>query len=273
MAGAGRKWLVGCGVGCAVAALLAIVVTIGGGIVLTRPFTRAVGSQNELTAAHGEREEFVPGASTFASDRIKAFLLVRDELIPICATFQEIAAKFRAVEELDQDGGDVSAGEAVKSVLPVMGAAMGLAGNIGRHSEARNRALLAQGMGLGEYIWYYVLIYNSWLGHPANQDFDDTESSGGYSPGDRRVISALLANHADGLRAAGAVAEADLWLAESDAVLESETGVPFGPGGLPDRYAALLEPSRDELEAVYCAPTSSFELGSVHQKGLSFRSD
>lgn len=273
MAGAGRKWLVGCGVGCAVAALLAIIVTVGGGILLTRPFNRAVSSQTELTAVHGERDEFVPATTTFERDRIKAFVIVRKELLPICAKFEEIAAKFQAVEELDEDGDDVSAGEAMKTVLPVVGAAMGIAGNIGRHSEARNQALLAQDMGLGEYIWYYVLIYNSWLGYPANQDFDDGESSGGYSPGERRVISALLANHAEGLREAGAAAEADLWQAEAGAVLESETGVPFGPGGLPDRYAALLEPARGKLEAMYCAATSSFELGSIRKKGLSFRSD
>ena len=161
----------------------------------------------------------------------------------------------------------------MSAVLPVMGAAMGVAGNIGRHSETRNRALLAQDMGLGEYIWYYVLVYNSWLGYPANQDFGDEEGGGTYTRTERQVISALLANHADGLRQAGATAEADLWQAEAEAVLESETGVPFGPGGLPEPYAALLEPARGKLEAMYCAPTSGFELGSIRKKGLSFHSD
>ena len=273
MAGAGRKWLVGCGVGCAVVSLLAILGTVGGGILLTRPFVRAVDSQTELTAAYGEREDFVPPPDAFDTGRVMAFAMVRRDLLPFCAKVQELSARFRAVEDLDRDGGDVSAGEAMRTVLPVMGAALGMAGNIGRHVEARNRALLAREMGLGEYVWHYVLIYNSWLGYPANQEFDDTEGGGSYDRDDRRVISALLAGHADGLRRAGAAAEADLWQAEAAAVLESETGVPFGPGGLPERYARLLAPARGKLEAGYCAATSSFELGAIRKKGLSFHTD
>ena len=273
MAGAGRKWLVGCGVGCAVVSLLAILGTVGGGILLTRPFLRAVDSQTELTAAYGQREDFVPLPETFDTGRVKAFLMVRKDLLPSCESFQEISARFRAVEDLDEGGEDVSAGEAMKTVLPVMGAAMGLAGNIGRILEARNHALLVHRMGLGEYVWHYVLIYNSWLGYPANQDFDDSEGGGSYDQDDRRVISALLAGHAEVLRGAGAADEADLWQAEAEAVLESETGVPVGPGGLPERYALLLAPARGKLEAVYCAATSSFELGAIRKKGLSFHTD
>ncbi len=273
MAGAGRKWLVGCGVGCAVVSLLAILGTVGGGILLTRPFVRAVDSQTELTVTYGEREDFVPPPATLDLERVKAFMMVRKDMQPICMKFQEIAARFQAVENLDEGGDDVSAGEAMKAVLPVVGAAMGMAGNIGRQVEERNRALLARDMGLGEYVWHYVLIYNSWLGYPANQDFEDAQDDGSYDQDERRSISALLANHADGLRAAGAVAEADLWQAEAEAVLESETGVPFGPGGLPARYAVLLEPARGKLEATYCAATSSFELGTIRKKGLGFRTD
>jgi hypothetical protein len=273
MAGSGRKWLVGCGVGCAVTALLAIVVTVGGGIILTRPFTRAADSQQELNERFGAREDFQPSLATFERDRLKAFMAVRRELVPICAEFEAVAAKFAAVEKLDEGGDDPSAGEAIRTVLPVIGAAFGIAGKIGRHNELRNRALLDQDMSLGEYVWYYVLVYNSWLGYAPNQEFDDSEGAGDYTRSERRVILALLEHHAEALRDAGRTAEADLWAAEAGAILDSPTGVPFGPGGLPEAYARFLEPWRGKLEPSYCAATSSFELNRIRKKGLSFHSE
>jgi len=273
MAGTGKKWLVGCGVGCAVAALLAIVVTVGGGIIMTRPFSRAADTQQELSNRFGAREEFEPPLATFDRKRLKAFLAVRRELTPICAEFAAVAAKFAAVEKLDEGGEDPSAGEAIKTVLPVIGAAFGIAGKIGKHNEMRNRALLAQDMSLGEYIWYYVLVYNSWLGERPNQEFDDSEGDQDYARSERRVIRALLENHADALRDAGRDAEAELWTEAAVTVSNSASGVPFGPGGLPPAYADMLEPYRAKIEASYCAATSSFELSQIRKKGLSFHSD
>ena len=52
-----------------------------------------------------------------------------------------------------------------------MGDVFGMVGNMGEFTQLRNQALLDQDMGLGEYIWIYVLVYNSWLGHPPNQDY------------------------------------------------------------------------------------------------------
>jgi hypothetical protein len=256
-----------------VAALLAIVVTVGGGIILTRPFNRAADSQQELTERFGAREEFAPAPATFERDRLKAFLAVRRELLPICAEFAAIAAKFAAVEKLDEGGEDPSAGEAIRTVLPVVGAAFGIAGKIGKHNELRNLALLEQDMSLGEYVWYYVLVYNSWLGHPPNQEFDDSEGKGDYTGSERRVIQALLENHAATLRDAGRASEAELWAAEAAGILDSPSGVPFGPGGLPAAYAQILEPWRAKLEPSYCGATSSFELSKIRKKGLSFHSE
>lgn len=273
MAGTGRKWLAGCGIGCAAVVLLGIVASVGGGFLISRPFNRAADVQRELTAAHGAREDFRPGPEVFPRERIEAFLAVRRELMPFCETFTRVTARFEAVEQLDQGQQDVSAGEAVKTVLPVIGSVFGIAGNIGKHVEARNRALLAQGMGLGEYAWFYVLVYNSWLGHTPSQDFDDGDSGGAYATGERRAIAALLANHAEALRAAGRAAEAEAWAAEAEVVMDTQTGVPFGLGGLPAAEAAALEPWRDQLEALYCAATSAFELGAIRKQGLSFHSD
>ncbi len=272
MAGTGRKWLVGCGIGCGVVIVLIIVVTVGGSFLAMRPFNRAVHAQQELTKAFGERDAFTPPLEIFADDRLDVFVAVRGDLMPLCGEFEGIGERFRAMEDLDKQD-DVSGKEAVKTVLPLMGTVFGMVGNMGRYLERRNVALTDHGMGLGEYIWYYVLVYNAWLDHPASVEFDEPDSTGTYSRADRRVLAALLANQAAVLREAGRLDEAKTWETQSDAVLDSPTGVPFGPGGLPADVAARLEPWRDRLEAVYCGATGSLELGQIHKKGLSIQTD
>ena len=271
MAGSGRKWLVGCGVGCAVAALLSILLTVGGGILMTRPFNRAATTQRELTEVGGDREDFMPSLEGLTKYQLKRFYAVRLELAPLCKDFQEIAAKFRAMDEFDEQD-DPPIGELIKGVGGVMGAAMGFAGAIGKHTEIRNRALLDQDMSMGEYVWIYVLVYNSWLGMPPNVDFDDDEG-GSYSRSERRIIRKLLENHAEALEEAGRTEAAEVWQAEADRIMDTSTGVPFEDGDFPEELADLLEYRGGKFEGLYCAETSSFELSVIRKKGLSFHSD
>jgi len=271
MAGTGKKWFVGCGVGCAVAALLSILLTVGGGILMTRPFNRAASTQRELTDIGGDREDYVPSPSGLTKDQLKRFYAVRLELAPFCVEFVEIAAKFRAMDEFE-DSEDPPVGEMLKSVGGVMGAAMGMAGNIGKYTETRNRVLLAQDMSMGEYVWIYVLVYNSWLGMAPNLDFDDMEG-GSYSRGERRIIRKLIENHIESLTESGRSEAAEIWQAEADRIMETTAGVPFEDGEFPPELAEMLEHRRGKFEKLYCSETSSFELSVIRKKGLSFHSD
>ena len=149
---------------------------------------------------------------------------------------------------------------------------MGLAGNIGKHAELRNRSLLAEEMSLGEYVWIYVLVYNSWLGHPPNEGFEEN-SSGSFTRKERRVIRTLMENHVETLTEAGRDDEAAVWQSEIDRIMDTDSGVPFADGGFPPALAAVIEPLGAKLDAVYCAATSSFELAKVRKKGLSFHTE
>jgi hypothetical protein len=259
-------------VGCAVAALLGIVVTVGGGLLLTRPLNRAASTQEELIARHGDRREYAPPAEGLTRHQIKSFIGVRLDLQPLCARFEEIGDKFRAMEEIDSGQEEPSTGEAIKAVGGVMGAAFGMAGNLGKFTETRNRALLEREMSLGEYAWIYVLVYNSWLGHPPNESFEEGET-GHFSRQERRVLSTLLARHADGLAEAGRLADSRLWRAEADRVMERSAGAPFADSPLPLAIRAELEPFREKLEDLYCPDTASFEWSQVKKKGLSFHAE
>jgi len=274
MSSTAKKWLLGCGLGCGIPLLLVIAVSLVSWLRMMKPLNEAVDAQKELIASFGTRDEWVPPVDGLTPDRLERFLAVRDSLNPICADFTKIAVKFRNVGELDSGGEKAGKLEVLKAAGGVTGAVFSFAGNIGRFTTARNRGLLAAEMGLGEYIWIYVLAYNSDLGHPPNVDFDDKESDSRYAAQERDVIRGLMARHADALAEADRGEEADLWRAEAGRLENSDSdGVPFPDGSLPPEIADKLAPFRAQLDSLYCTNTSAFELGRVHKKGPSIRSE
>ena len=195
MAGTGKKWLIGCGAGCGGFILLMIILSVVGGIIMTRPMNDAVKTQKELNETLGTREAYIPGPQGITADRMVIFLGVRRALMTHCAEFARIGDKFQAMEDIDKQGEDVDTGEALKAVGGIMGSVMGLAAEFGKFTRARNEALLAAGMGQGEYIWIYVLAYHSWLGHAPNTSFDSENTGGDLSRKERGVVQTLSLIH------------------------------------------------------------------------------
>lgn len=272
MSGTGKKWLVGCGVGCGALILLGILLSVGGSLYMMRPFNKAVGAQKALEAEFGDRQAYVPPAEGITPDRLEIFLAVRRELMPLCEEFRKIGESFAAMNELDKGGEEPSAGEALKAAGGLTGSIFGMVGNIGRFTELRNQALLEGGMGLGEYIWIYVLAYNSWLGEVPNRDLED-DAGRGMSAGEQKVVRELVLNHAKALAEAGREAEAALWTEEAGRLKRNETGVPFKDGGLPADLLQVFQSYDRELKSLYCEATSSFEMNRISKNGLSIRSD
>lgn len=269
MAGSGKKWLIGCGAGCGAFTLIMIFIAVGGGYLMMKPFNQAVDKQKEMEARFGSREDYVPLPDGLTADRLAGFLAVRRELMGKCGTFEDIAASFRQMDELDKgDGEKPPVGEVLKGVGNVMGSAFSVAGEIGALVNSRNNELLKNDMGLGEYTWIFVLAYYSWLGQEAGTGLDE-ESRGGFSGTEQAVFRQLMQNHARSLEEAGRTDEANRWRDEAERMYRSEGAVPFAAGDLPAEIVAQLAPYRKEFEGTFCAAMSEFELGRVHKKGLS----
>jgi len=273
VAGAGRKWLIGCGAGCGGLILMVIIISVVGGIWMTRPMSEAVKSQKALNEMHGSRETFVPGPQGITADRMEIFLEVRRTLMTNCAEFARIGEKFKAMDELDKQGDDVPKGEALMAVGGLMGSIMGLATELGKFTQARNEALLAGGMGQGEYIWIYVLAYNSWLGHPPNTSFDSEDSGGKLTNKEQSAIQSMVEHHVEALNEAGLNDRADVWEQELRRMERSETGVPFKGKELPDGLPDFFGRYEMDLQEVFCPETAGFELNQIKKKGLSFHSN
>ncbi len=272
MAGSGKKWLVGCGVGCGAAVLLSILLTVGGSLYMMQPFNKAVDARKALEAEYGTRDTYIPPVEGISADRLEIFLAVRHDLLPMCEEFRKIGESFAAMDELDKGGDEPSKGEIFKAMGGLTGSIFGMVGNLGRFTELRNEALLGHGMSLGEYIWIYVLVYNSWLGEVPNRDFDG-DARGAMSSKEQKVLVAMVRRHAEALASAGMAAEATLWEEEAERMKRSETGVPFKDGTLPEGLIRVFEPYSGKLESLYCEATSSFEMNRIKKRGLSIHSD
>lgn len=274
MAGTARKWLLGCGLGCGGLLLLAIGGPVVLGLFLMPPLDRAIDAQKDLAAQLGERDSYVPPAGPVAADRLDAFLAVRRAVMPHCAPFEEFARDMGRMDEIGEQDKRPGGGEILKAVTSVTGSVLGLVGDIGKLNEARNRALLEQRMGLGEYTWIYMLAYHAWLGHPVpdRADGDDGEGDGARVERLREAVLGLMRRHAGALEAAGDGAAAVAWREEADRMERAAAEVPFGPGGLPPGYEAPFEARGDELRAAWCAAMAEYDLGEVERRGLSVHS-
>jgi len=273
LASTGKKWLIGCGAGCGVSVLLTIVITVGTGIIMTKPFSKAVDVQDELSASFGQRDDFIPLCAGITPDRLERFLEVRAALMPECEGFEDIQGKFQAMDAIDNGEEEPSKGEIVKGVGNIMGAVFSIGGKIGNVTLVRNDALLANEMSLGEYNWLFILIYYSWLDYSPNTGFD-TDDDRGLTGSERELILSFMEKHAADCEKNGDTESAEIWLEEAGRMKRSGDDVPFKGQKLPASLIRILKPYRQELVSVYCAAMAEFELGQIQKQGFfGFRTD
>lgn len=278
MASTTRKWVVGCGLGCGGAIVLAIAVPLLFGLAKMGPMNRAVETQKVLTAEMGERDGFIPPPGAPGPDRLEAFLAVRRAVLPLCPRFTEIAADFARMDDLGRRSDRPGNGEMFRAITRLSGSVLGIIEDIGELNQARNEALLAQRMGLGEYTWLYTLVYHSWLGHPvSNSDMgsgaDETDGDGLRAARQRISLIGMMRRHAEALAQAGQVESATVWREEADRLDGSADVVPFPDGGLPVEWVTAFTIRGDELRASWCEPMSEFDLGQVRKSGLSVHTE
>ncbi|MFO7607930.1 MAG: hypothetical protein R6X35_01850, partial [Candidatus Krumholzibacteriia bacterium] len=283
MASGARKWLVGCGIGCGFLILTAGGIGTCGYVGVKKIKDRAERMDQgyeALEAEYGRPEDYVPPADgVVAVGRMEAFLAVRETLAP---SRSDLAA---VLVELD------SGTEGVAGVLRKIGAGVSIVPSLLDFVDERNRALAAEGMGVGEYLYVYGLAYYAWLGKdPADGPsftvsdhsddgvgfrWDDDGGDGGSDDPDevrhrrsrqiRRYLNEIqvrmLANQRDEARARGLD---EAWLARLEAehaALDADQARLMWQDGLPEPMADALAPFRDRLEATYSPVMNVVEVG------------
>lgn len=277
-----KKWLVGCGIGCAVIILILIVLGVGGYMFfkdLIGEFQVQEELMETLTERYGEIRDFVPEPDgSIDPSRVEAFLSVREAFSPYREKLEI------SMQELqDRVGKSEVEVKKPRNVFEMLKLGFGLVPQIAEFMKFRNQALLDHEMGMGEYFYIYAIAYFAWLGKPPEDgpDFEVMEEGGGSRLGEmdieeireerrdsmlRRLHRTLLPMLQNQLAKLPATEPSDtrsewrgLLEAEIKAMEDDRFHLPW-EDGLPDVIKASLEPYRDRMEQSYNAMTNPFEL-------------
>jgi hypothetical protein len=280
--GAARNWLLGCGIGCGVVLLIFVLVAGGSFYILRdtfRGFKQLSTSQTALVEEHGEIDDFRPQPDgRIPAERIVAFLAVRDTT---AGSRDDLARALNVdVPALQGEGKP-----GVSKLLRGLKAGFGFTGAFAEYLRERGTALLAQDMGLGEYLYTYSLVYYSWLGKDPGAgpselkaDLDAKSDNGvivwGQEEGDwskpevrRRRLRVMVREHLLPMlesqlaavdTAGGAAWRADL-TAEVARLRADPERLPW-QDGLPAPLRESLEPHRAQLEAQWSDAANMLEI-------------
>jgi hypothetical protein len=285
MAGAAKKWFIGCGIGCGLFLLI-----IGGiGTVSYLGIKQAVdhgedieAGFEELRAEYGAPSDFVPEPDgAVPSDRMEVFLAARDAM----AADRKVAGDIlRTLDGQDVDGKTPNFIDKAKAGIQLIPSMM-------TFIDQRNQALLNQGMGLGEYLYiytlsYYVLLDRDLADGPGFNVSGEEENSDGFrwetgegKSGDTRVNRekqirrylhsihlAMARNQLQAIENRGAPAELRQQLEAEMALMRDEPLRLLWETGMPSAMQLSLEMYRDQLEASYDEMVNVLESGLIEHE-------
>ncbi len=268
------RWLIGCGLGCLGLIVLVVAFAVGSAFLVrsaTKGFETASRTGAELDRKFGKADEFQPWADgAVPASRMEVFVAVRETTQP---AREEVARSFRKLpmgREEAQKMRDLPFWQKAKKVWSMVGTGIGLGSDLGEFFKARNETLLREEMGMGEYTYLYVIVYNSWLKHDPDDGVQDLH--GGVKIDTHRFERSQRGHLLAMLEAQHEAADEGAWKKrlgqELEALRADSTRVPW-QDGLPTQLEQSLTPFRERLESTYDPITNEFEL-SVSRKQGSF---
>ena len=275
MAESKSSWLKGCGIGCGAAIVLILLLSVGGAIVMMKPFRDAVEIRETLVERHGDVNEFTPWADGgIPAERLEAFLSVRRAVQENCAavgaTDDGIAAMDRLDDKERPDTMEIfgAFGEASKSVF-------GMGSVMGEFFRARNAALLEVDMSLGEYTYIYALAYGPAIVGPEAGE-EEVTGDAHLSSRVRETLRHQLRNR---LAAMGEVSEGGedseerRLLVEEIAVLEDHPERLPWINVRPPALEASLARYEEQIAELFCADAAHLELTRNWSLGIGIYGD
>jgi hypothetical protein len=277
-----KKWLIGCGIGCGVVILIAVILLASGYFFIKNivdEFKDTEAMTEVLTERFGRITDFCPDSDgVIQLKRIEAFLSARDGFALVRKRIT------RSLETLSQgkDKDEVKV-KKPKSVLTMMRLGFGIIPQVAEFIKTRNEALLKAEMGLGEYYYIYIVAYYSWLEKTPSDgpDFqivgpDEADDFGYWDKEDskekrrermlrrlNRMLLPMLHNQLEKLIAEGGAKATGKWrqmLEKEIAALEQSRERLLWQDGLPEVIEVSLRPYRDRFEASYNPMTNPLEV-------------
>jgi hypothetical protein len=228
--------------------------------------------EQTLIDRFGWAEEYTPPHDgSINPQRIEAFIRVREAVQADCAEYQAVLESIKSLDELESNQ-DKSASEAASTGLQGLKSAFGAGPKMVKFSTSRNRALLTEEMGLGEYLYIYLTSYGEQLAKESAGDFSNTEDAY-ISERARKEYAQILTNQLQALETSEADSNqlevaADL-RAEIEALTDGSHTSPW-PEGPVGRSRTSLAPYLQDLDDLYCSGVVRIEL---LQKNRGFQLD
>jgi hypothetical protein len=278
-----RKWLIGCGIGCgAIVIIVAALIATGYFFIrnIVGQFKDTEAMMSTLTERYGRIQDFCPEPDgTVRPERLEVFLKARETYAP---AREKIAESLATLSR----GKDISKVEVKKpkNVLKMIRLGFGVIPQMADFIKSRNQALLDAQMGMGEYIYMYVLVYYSWLKKPP-EDGPDFQIAGPDYEEDRfhywdkeeiqedrhermlrrihRMLLPMMRCQLEKLEGQSAASVSEKWrnllAAEVKAMEADKARLPW-QDGVPDVIEISLRAFRIRLEASYSLMTNPLEL-------------
>ncbi|MBN2246085.1 MAG: hypothetical protein JW755_09600, partial [Candidatus Aminicenantes bacterium] len=278
-----KKWLVGCGVGCGVIIIIAVILVVTGVFYvknLVKGFEESTAVMKTLTERYGRISEYSPDPKgNIEPDRLESFLGIRKNLIP---SLEMISDSIYILSDGEWGGKEIPE-EEQSSTINKIKTGLNLIPQISEYYRSRNQALLEEEMGPGEYFYIYMITYYSWMGkslmdgpdfqigedneRPRFRDWDDEESReirrDQILRRMHRMILPMMKNQYIKMMEAPPEEIDETWRkaleAEIEALEEDRYRLPW-EDGVPDVIANSLEPFRSRLEESYSSVTNMLEL-------------
>jgi len=275
------KWLIGCGIGCGVVIIIAILVGVGGYFFIKNivsGFEETEAIMDTLTERYGKTGDFYPDPDGgIRRERLEVFMAVRDSTIQVRERLE------RAMNILSDRSGEGQFEEQPSPhVLTKIKTGIELVPLMAEFVKTRTQALLDEEMGMGEYYYLYVIAYYSWLGKspvdgPPFEISDEVEGIAWRRRGRERLEERLdlilrrlnrqtlpmLYNQYEKLTERGIPRAKEQWRktleAEIGAMEADSFRLPW-QDGLPEVLEASLEPFRERLEESYSVLVNPIEI-------------
>lgn len=206
---------------------------------------------------------------SIASQRIEAFIRIREAVQVACAENQAILISINNLDELETDQ-ESSADKVASTGLQGLKSVFNAGPKMLEFSETRNHALLNENMGLGEYLYIYLTAYAEQLAAEPDSIYSSMEEAY-VSDRARMEYTQILANQLLALQASGSQSSypelvTDLQ-AEIEALKNGSHGSPWSDGPIGKARESLAK-YQQRLAGLYCSGIVKIEL---LQKNRGFR--
>jgi hypothetical protein len=228
--------------------------------------------EQTLIDRFGWAEQYTPPIDGFITpQRMESFLRVREAVQNHCVDYQAILADVTALETLENNQ-EISTGDKASRGMEGIKSIFSAGPKVMEFLVTRNKVLLDENMGLGEYLYIYLTAYAELLANESLPPYADSDESI-VSRRARREFVQILDNQVTALETSGhASSFGNLRVKIKQEIEAIKDGSHVSPwsNGHTGKTRESLGPYQTQLADLYCSGIVKIEL---MQKNRGFQFD